>query len=393
MPFLADELWQNLVRGVCPDAPASVHLAGYPQVDAALADARAAGRDGDVRTVVALGHSARNDAGIKLRQPLRAATVVDGRRRSAPRTSRPIRRAGRGRAGRQGGATGRLQRRVRRGRGDAEPASVLGPKYGRDLGMIRGLLREGEFTLDDGCVAVGEWTLEPGEFELRTRAREGFAVVDGDGFAVALDTEITPELRLEGVARDVIRSVQQLRKDAGLDVTDRIVLRYPQADSDAAAAFAAARPVDRRRDARRERRAGRGLARPPLVTPGSVNPVVTRQLRTTRRSCTGSWKWTSSSTSSCDSTFSTPSSRKCSTTRVTSDSGADAPEVMPTGATPPARPDRSPSRRRSGARGHPSRASRRPAGSSWRSSASRSRAPGRPRAASSLTAFWRFWVA
>jgi isoleucyl-tRNA synthetase len=59
---------------------------------------------------------------------------------------------------------------------------------------------------------------------------------------VALDTELTPELRLEGAARDVIRSVQQLRKDAGLDVTDRIVLRYPQADSDAAAAFAAHGP-------------------------------------------------------------------------------------------------------------------------------------------------------
>ena len=237
MPFLADELWQNLVRGVCPDAPASVHLAGYPQVDAALADAPLTAAMRDVRTVVALGHSARNDAGIKLRQPLRAATVVtadDARRRHIA-------------AHRELVAAELGVKEVRLAGSSDEFADVevmpnlklLGPKYGRDLGMIRGLLREGEFTLDDGRVAVGEWTLEPGEFELRTRAREGFAVVDGDGFAVALDTELTPELRLEGAARDVIRSVQQLRKDAGLDVTDRIVLRYPQADSDAAAAFAA----------------------------------------------------------------------------------------------------------------------------------------------------------
>jgi len=104
---------------------------------------------------------------------------------------------------------------------------VLGPKYGRDLGMIRGLLREGDFTLQNGSVEVGEWRLEPGEFELRTRAREGFSVLDGDGFAVALDTEITPELELEGEARDLIRAINLMRQEAGLEVVDRIRLTHP----------------------------------------------------------------------------------------------------------------------------------------------------------------------
>jgi isoleucyl-tRNA synthetase len=104
---------------------------------------------------------------------------------------------------------------------------VLGPRYGRDLGMIRGLLREGDFSLKDGHVEVGEWRLEPGEFELRTRARDGFAVQDGDGFAVALDTEITPELELEGGARDLIRAINMMRQDAGLEVVDRIRLTHP----------------------------------------------------------------------------------------------------------------------------------------------------------------------
>ena len=85
---------------------------------------------------------------------------------------------------------------------------------------------------------VGDWVLEPGEFELRARAREGFAVADGDGFAVALDTEITPELRLEGVVRDVIRTMQKMRQDAGLEVTDRIRVTYPDADGDVGRAFA-----------------------------------------------------------------------------------------------------------------------------------------------------------
>ena len=115
---------------------------------------------------------------------------------------------------------------------------LLGPKYGRDLAMIRSLLREGEFELRDGRVHVGDWVLEPGEFELRARAREGYAVADGDGFAVALDTEITPELRLEGVVRDVIRTIQVRRQDMGLEVTDRIRITYPASDGDVSRAFA-----------------------------------------------------------------------------------------------------------------------------------------------------------
>jgi isoleucyl-tRNA synthetase len=114
---------------------------------------------------------------------------------------------------------------------------LLGPKYGRELAVIRGLLREGEFELRDGRVHAGDWVLEPGEFELRARAREGFAVADGEGFAVALDTEITPELQLEGVVRDLIRRIQVMRQDAGFDVTDRIRLTYPSADGDVTRAF------------------------------------------------------------------------------------------------------------------------------------------------------------
>jgi isoleucyl-tRNA synthetase len=103
--------------------------------------------------------------------------------------------------------------------------------------VIRGLLREGGFELRDGRVHVGDWTLEPGEFELRARAREGFAVADGEGFAVALDTDITPELRLEGAVRDLIRRIQVMRQDAGFEVTDRIKRTYPRADGEVTRAF------------------------------------------------------------------------------------------------------------------------------------------------------------
>ncbi|MGN6378102.1 MAG: isoleucine--tRNA ligase [Gaiellales bacterium] len=236
MPFLADELWQNLVRGVCADAPESVHLSGYPASVPALADETVVASMASVRTVVALGHGARNDAGIKLRQPLAAATVAtadEARRRQIADHADLVRaELGVKDIHLTGSSEEFAQVEV------LPNLRVLGPKYGRDLGMIRGLLREGEFAVRNGHVEVGDWTLEPGEFELRTRAREGFAVVDGDGFAVALDTEITPELRVEGVARDAIRHVQDLRKQAGLAVTDRIDLTYPQSESDIAQAFA-----------------------------------------------------------------------------------------------------------------------------------------------------------
>ncbi|MGZ4431419.1 MAG: class I tRNA ligase family protein, partial [Gaiellales bacterium] len=235
MPFLTDDLWQNLVRGACPEAPVGVHLAGYPEVTAKLHDRRLLDEMRSVRWVVEMGRTARDSAGIKLRQPLASVTIA---------TDDPARRDLVGRHA-ELIASELSVKEVRLATSAEEFAEievmpllkVLGPKYGRDLGMIRGLLREGDFTLEDGRVQVGDWTLEPDEFELRTRAREGFAVQDGQGFAVALDTEITPELELEGVMRDVIRRVNLMRQEAGLEVTDRIRLTYPGDDGLVTEAF------------------------------------------------------------------------------------------------------------------------------------------------------------
>jgi isoleucyl-tRNA synthetase len=235
MPFLADEIWSNLVRNACPDAPASVHLAGYPEPDESLADPDLLAAMRSVRAVIGLGRAARAGANVKLRQPLRAVIVA---------TDDPVRQLHV--AEHVDVIAAELAvKEVRLATSSEEFAAtevmpilrVLGPKHGRDLGMIRGLLREGDFRLEGDTVVVGDWTLLPGEFELRTRAREGFAVQDGEGFAVALDTEITPDLALEGTVRDLIRQVQEMRKQAGLEVTDRIRLTYPQEDGESTEAF------------------------------------------------------------------------------------------------------------------------------------------------------------
>jgi isoleucyl-tRNA synthetase len=236
MPFLADEMWQNLVRRVCPDAPEGVHLAAYPQVREELADDELLAAMETVRAVVELGRRSRDEARIKLRQPLREVIVAtdDPARRAQVADHVELIAAELGVKGVRLATSAEEFAQV-----EVMPLlKVLGPKYGRDLAVIRGLLREGEFELREGRVHVGDWALEPGEFELRARAREGFAVADGEGFAVALDTEITPELQLEGVVRDVIRTIQKMRQDAGFEVTDRIRITYPQADGDVSRAFA-----------------------------------------------------------------------------------------------------------------------------------------------------------
>jgi isoleucyl-tRNA synthetase len=228
MPFLADELWQNLVRNVCDGAPQSVHLSGYPTAVDGLADPALVDEMTSVRSVVRLGREARSGANVKLRQPLAEVIVATDDSMRREHVARHVDLV----AGELGVKAVRLATSAEEfAEVEVMPLlKVLGPKYGRDLGMIRGLLREGDFTLANGSVQVGDWTLEPGEFELRTRAREGFSVLDGDGFAVALDTEITPELALEGEARDLIRAIQEMRREAGLEVTDRILLTHPAGD-------------------------------------------------------------------------------------------------------------------------------------------------------------------
>ena len=84
-------------------------------------------------------------------------------------------------------------------------------------------------TLDVGGEAL---TLKAAELKVESRAREGLAIKEDGGYLVALDTTITPELHREGMARDLVRAVQNLRKDAGLELTDRITLTLPAADAD-----------------------------------------------------------------------------------------------------------------------------------------------------------------
>jgi len=110
---------------------------------------------------------------------------------------------------------------------------VLGPRLGKELPAIRQALQAGEFeVLEGGRFRVAGHDLEPDEVLVERSGREGFAVASESGLTVAFDTELDDELLLEGRAYDLIRSVNQLRKDEGYEITDRIVLTVPEAERD-----------------------------------------------------------------------------------------------------------------------------------------------------------------
>jgi isoleucyl-tRNA synthetase len=182
--------------------------------------------------VVELGHSARNQAGLKLRQPLRrlvVSTADPGRRALVSRQVEEI--AGELRVKEveiaerpQGVADLRATPRL----------DLVGPRYGPNLPELRKLLDEGSFEVGDGTLRAGPYVLAPGEFTLEYAPKEGWSVSQDDGFVVAVDTRLDPELELEGRVLDLIHAVQRLRKESGLEITDRIVLTLPGDSSELA---------------------------------------------------------------------------------------------------------------------------------------------------------------
>ncbi|MFM7694784.1 MAG: DUF5915 domain-containing protein, partial [Actinomycetota bacterium] len=101
---------------------------------------------------------------------------------------------------------------------------ALGPKLGKDVPAVQAALKAGDFAREGDEIVVLGHRLGPDEVELRTRPREGFAVADEGGLAVAVDTELDEALEDEGIARELVHFIQGRRKDTGLEVADRIRL-------------------------------------------------------------------------------------------------------------------------------------------------------------------------
>jgi isoleucyl-tRNA synthetase len=229
VPFLTEHLWRNLVAGL-RDAPESIFLAGWPEPverfrDRALLEEVATGRQ-----VAELARSARQQAGIKLRQPLRRLVVATGDRGRRALVSRQVE-----------DLAGELRvKEVEIAESPREVAELratpkldlVGPRYGPNLPELRRLLSEGSFEVSNGTLRAGAFVLGRGEFTLEYSPRDGWAVEHGDDYVVAVDTRLDDELRLEGRVFDLIHTVQRLRREAGLEITDRIVLTVTDAERD-----------------------------------------------------------------------------------------------------------------------------------------------------------------
>lgn len=230
-PFITERVWQDLFRS--PDAPESVHLAPWPEADPSLIDDQLSTDMELVRRLVELGRAARADAKVKTRQPLQRALIPTA-------------------------AHARLDDELLAGVAEelniltVEPLSsagadlvdhsakgnfrALGKRFGKQTPVVAaaiaaadaGALQQSLAANGRAVVTVDGEELEvlPDEVIVSERPREGWSVANEQGETVALDLSITDELRRAGLAREVIRLVQETRKNSGFEVSDRIELTW-----------------------------------------------------------------------------------------------------------------------------------------------------------------------
>ncbi|CAA9333582.1 MAG: Isoleucyl-tRNA synthetase, partial [uncultured Frankineae bacterium] len=237
-PFVTDEVWDALSAGADGRAD-SVHLAAWPVADPALVDDGVAAQVALVRRLVDLGRAARAGSKVKTRQPLGRALVSAAGWQALPAELREL-------------VAGELNvLTLEPLAGDLVDVSVkanfraLGRRFGKRTATVAAAVAAGE---PQALVATrqvevdGELlVLEEEELLVTETPREGWAVATSSGETLALDLEITPELRRAGLVRDVVRLVQDARKHAGLDVSDRIELWW-QAGGEVAEALREASP-------------------------------------------------------------------------------------------------------------------------------------------------------
>ncbi len=239
-PFITERVWQDLFA--VTGGESSVHLASWPAVDDALVDEDLDARMQLARRIVELGRAARADAKVRTRQPLRRALVPSS---AWARLGEDLR--------------GEVAEELNIGAVEALDSAgdlvdfsakgnfrALGKRFARRTPEVAGAIAAADAATlaaqlrerGAASVTVGVEVLEvtADEVILSERPREGWSVANEHGETVALDLELTPELRRAGLAREVVRSVQEARKTSGFEVSDRITLTW-QADGDVAEAL------------------------------------------------------------------------------------------------------------------------------------------------------------
>ena len=236
-PFVTERVWQDLFAATSDQVPESVHLASWPSIDGSLVDNELATSMALVRRLVELGRATRAESGVKIRQPLQRAMVAaagwsalsDELRAQVAEELNVL--AVESLSESAGGLTDIHAKGSFR---------ALGKCFGNRTPLVAAAIESADpRTLADDLAEHGTATVvvegqpvevTPDQVVITETPRQGWAVATAAGETVALDLAITPELRRAGLARDVIRAVQEARKGAGLDVSDRIELTWTAAD-------------------------------------------------------------------------------------------------------------------------------------------------------------------
>jgi len=231
-PFLSEELYQNLVRGVFPDSRVSVHMQDYPEVDASLVDQGLLSEMNLARDIVFLGRAIRNKANVKVRQPVSALYFVKPR---TPELRQELLEL----------VQDELNVKTVSMANDttqfvnysAKPNyRVLGRRLGKDVQNLASVLSE----LDERVLAAAVLAEQPlgvelngaplilelEELDIRVQEKEGFFAESSGGLTVVMDLHLTEELLALGNVREIISKIQSMRKEAGFAVDDKIAISW-----------------------------------------------------------------------------------------------------------------------------------------------------------------------
>jgi isoleucyl-tRNA synthetase len=238
VPFITEQVWQELVIPADSKQPASVHLSNWPVVNTGAIDTELASQVALTRRIVELGRATRAESGIKIRQPLGRALIAASGWATLPEAMRE-----------QIADELNVQtlQDIATADGDLVDISVkanfksLGAKFGGAVQEIAKAIAATDATAlvktlrSAGATTVSTWQIALDDLVVTEVPKSGWSVSSHDGESVALDLELTPALIAAGNVREVIRFIQERRKSDGLDISDRINVTWNATDEMAAA--------------------------------------------------------------------------------------------------------------------------------------------------------------
>ncbi len=229
VPFITEHVWQELIKPVEADSATSIHLTTWPEIDQKLIDLNLRNQVALTRRIVELGRAARAESSVKIRQPLGRALIAASGWANLPSDMRD-----------QIADELNVQslEDIASASGDLVSVSIkanfrsLGVKYGGAVQEVAKLIASSDAAKlvselrAQGSAQVGQFEIAIDDLVITEQPKSGWSVASNNGESVALDLTLTQELINAGNVREVIRALQEGRKNAGLDISDRIIVTW-----------------------------------------------------------------------------------------------------------------------------------------------------------------------